>query len=1271
MRDRLFCFLAAGTVALVGFAGCGDGEEGGGGGTAGTGGAGGTGGDAGGLCPSASFTLPSEGAKLSAADDADGDCSNGLQMDVTVATDAQSGTKATLLADGQEVGSATASGAVLKFSSVTLSSKGTVELAVRFGGAPTCDATVAVTIDCGAAGCVIAKPAVSPTHPKLNGVPVAEGGDRASAPGQQYQAAFEVTTDVADGQPVALTVDGIKSAAIGLAAGGVASFPGVTLVPDGDHKVQAVCGAPGGKNGASSEVTFPVDTTPPALSNLSPPDGKFFGPSDDSDPVKAGLQFNVCGETASADALDLPASLGAGQNNFCVGIGTSTPTCSGATTGGAGTANGGCVVLDCPGGAPFDLTVSLRDDGGNPTTKTIQGVRCASSLPSVQIIDPVDGTGSDVTKHILAASMTQPRKDQDSAKAGCQFTVSACTDVNGKGTLFTGVGTPTEVVGQKDIQAQTATAADNCPAGYPFVIKFVNADIPESAETSANALQTPTSMYVTVTDTSTALGTSPTVQVWADCTAPTISEWAPNPLCGKLYQSASDVTQNLSLASTNSPVSLTITSSGAPQVYPEQSWSLGFSAFGNVTFKQGANTVVATTTEPAGNTGALKTPCTVTVGDPPVVTWTSPTQASAFNASTDGNSGTAGWQGSLSVQTNVGGSGGTITFKVDCGGTVTTLGTVSIDGGGAATLASATLPECASATITAETSNIPGKGVGTASLANKPIDTVAPGAATALAAVVKERRATSFTLSWTAPADNGSSPVGGYQVRVAKAAITPANFDAAESVAFLGAPKAPGQTESLEVNSRIIETNYYFAVAATDAAGNRGSVVSTGPAKAAFNQIVLKSGTTNEQIGLTIDGSTSINGDAYSDLLVGGRNGYHLYVWLGSASGYAANPDVTITGVSGTRFGQGAAVVGDIDGDSLADVAVGAPLEGGKGRVYIFKGRATWPAALAHTQADYVIDVDSSADSKFTGSAFGASITPLGDFDQDGAPDFAATAPIYGSSQGYVAIVRGVTTGTPFPAATTVPTAVGTRVIAVIGDPAAPTGRFGTRIVGLGPYYTGNHPAMVVSAPQAGMVYAFQGDTGVTGTLLAANAKEKYTGVVSYRTGQTLSNLGPITAVTSLGVGAPATQTSAGGEARLFYGSASSLFAAAPVVVTNSVAQSVGDNFSYALFGGGFSGSTVNVSLIGGSGMDVGFSSIKLAGNAAKLYLAEGSKLSASGDIIALADVVVDLPVDWVGSSGQSGPIKDMNNDGYADIAVGEQTNGAVSTYDGRVIVLW
>lgn len=1270
MRKQLFLFAVVGVLSFAGFPACGDGEEKNAGGTGGVAGGGGTGGDASGQCPSADFSFPADGAVLAAGQDQDQKCSNGIQLDVTVATNAKAGTSATLLDGTQEIGTTTVSGALLKFANVTLQSTGSSKLTVRFDDVANCEASINVTEACGDVECTLAKPALSATHPELNGVPVAQGGDRASAPGQDYQVAFEVSTNIEDGQPVTLTVDGKANAAVAIASGGVATFPGVTLTPDGDHTVQAACSPKTGEPGSSAQVTYPVDTTPPDLTNVAPADGHFFGPADDTNAAKTGLQFKICGETSAADAIDLPSSLGTAASNFCVGVGSATPTCTAATTGGAPAgAKGGCVELDCPGGAPFDVNVTLTDDAGNPTTDTIQGVRCASSLPSVQIVEPVAGTGADVTTHILAATTNQVRKDQDAGTKGAQYTVVACTDVaSGTARLFA------QLAGATKAQVGTATPAvaqvsDNCPAGLGNVVKFTNVTLPESAQAADNTLATATELVVEVEDVSTAKNSSPAVQVWVDSEVPTIGEWVPNPLCGKLYQSTTSVNQALSFLASNVPVTLVVTSNGTPVTYNGNTASNGIVNFGNVTFAQGTNDITATTKEPSGNSGALKSPCTVTVGNPPIVTWTSPTSSTMLNATTDGNGASAGWQGNLSVSTDVGGSGGTVTFKVTCGATVTTLGTANIDASGNAALSGVTLPDCISATLTAETSNIASKGVGTANL-TKAIDTVVPGVPTGLTATVLDRRATSFTLSWTAPAD-GSGSVGGYLVKVSKSPITGANFDAAENVAFLGSPKAAGQTETLDVNSRIIETNYYFAVAATDAAGNQSAIVSAGPAKATFNSTVLN-GTGVERMGTAVDGWGDLNGDGFSDLVVGGFASTNVYVWFGSATGFAASPNVTITGPASVRFGQFLSVVGDVDSDGFQDIAVGAVLDGGNGRVYVFRGRANWPATVASGTADTVVNVDPAQDSKFTGAVFGSSITRLGDLDQDGAADFAIGAYLYGvtgTRQGYVAVVRGVPAGQSLPAAITIPQDVGTRVIAFVGDPAKGNGWFGFDAVGLPGYYTGGHPALVVAAASAGTLYSFQGDTGLTGTILAATAKETYVGSVGGQTGSSLANIGPIGAVASIGAGTPMATTT-GGDVRIFLGTPSAVLPSTPVTVTNSAATTAGDSFGLALFGGGFAGSSVNVSFIGSSGVDVAISSRNLAGAAAKVYLVEGSKLaSGGGDIVTLADVVYALPTDWRGSSAHSGPIKDLNKDGYGDLAFGEQRAG--QTYPGRVVVLW
>ena len=121
-------------------------------------------------------------------------------------------------------------------------------------------------------------------------------------------------------------------------------------------------------------TSFPVDTTAPNLSVTSPAAGQFFGPTE----LDSQGRFSVCARTTSADAAGLPASLGAGVNNLCVALGGST-SCVG-TAAVAAINTDACVPVTCPGGAPFDITVTLKDGAGNPTTTTIQGVSCASTL---------------------------------------------------------------------------------------------------------------------------------------------------------------------------------------------------------------------------------------------------------------------------------------------------------------------------------------------------------------------------------------------------------------------------------------------------------------------------------------------------------------------------------------------------------------------------------------------------------------------------------------------------------------------------------------------------------------------------------------------------------------------------------------------------------------------------------------------------------------------------------------------------------------------------
>ncbi len=1213
-------------------------------------------------CSVVTFVLPEDNAKLTEADDAAGpagagggagtdSCDDGFQYTVKAQTTAADGTTATLFAGTNQVASTKVSGGLATFDETQLPI-GASDLKVQIGPESCTPALTHVTVSCnGIPTCDISKPVVSVTHPSLNGVPVAEGGDRASAAGSPYQVAFEVTTNVEDGQAVALRVGSSVQLVTAVAQGGKAQFPGVPLAPDGDYAVVATCQARSGKTSKSTEANFTVDTLAPDLAVTAPIAGKHFGPDEDSDAATAGQQFQVCGSTNADDALDLPDSLGAAKDNFCVALGTATPTCVHAT------GKTPCVTLNCQDRSSFDLKVTLGDKAGNSSASTVQGVSCSSSLPGVAIINPVDGTGADTSTHILSASTTNARKDENAGKAGAQFTVVACTDVAAAPMTLLG-----SVKGQTAQQLATTTsvaavAADNCPAGKAYVGKFAGATLPESSPAVLGALLNPTELIVTVSDQGT-VGTSPAVDVWVDSVAPSVGMATPNPLCGLTLQSATSVALQVTLFTSAVPLTATVTNSGTTSTYTATTSQAGQAILGSVNFFPGTNDLVATTTDPAGNPGALVSPCVVTVGNMPILSWLSP-NGNKLNISSDTDSATPGWQGTVSVQTDVGGTGATVQFSTTAGN----LGApVAVNGSGVATSPVITLDDAASVKLTATTSDVPSRGVGTISQ-TVVVDTSAPSAITDLAASVPAalRRQTTFHLAWTVPIDAGGA-VASYDVRVAKGTpITAGNFDALEQIGYGGTAAAVGTTDGVNVAGRTIENDYYFAVAPIDQAGNRGPLAAAGPAAAHFNSTVLTTGIAAEAFGYRVDGSTSLDGDAYSDLVVGAENSNTVYIYMGSATGYPSTPTSTIVG-SSVGFGIGASIVGDIDSDGLPDLAIGSPFEG-NGTVSIFKGRHPWPATLQQSSADYVVQ----AGSGFESALNGFTIAPLGDYNADNVDDFAVGALRYnggGSVGGRISVVYGVANGSAF-GTVSLPADYGTRALAIDGVT-------GQTLTGLGRYYAGGGTTLVASSPASGgRVMAFHGLSGQVGPVTTAD--QVFTGpLAGGRTGFGLAFLGGGGSVPVVGIGSSAQGNNPpNGRVDLFAGSiATGPFGGAQAIFTNSRATAVGDAFGLMVVGSAFSNG-VTTSIIGDGAPDVVLGGIREGGAATHIYILTGQNAITPGtrDIVSAADVSYQMPLGWQGCSNYSGPIKDANGDGYADLAIGERR--LTTGLNGQVLVLW
>ncbi|MBK7434211.1 MAG: FG-GAP repeat protein [Chitinophagaceae bacterium] len=171
-------------------------------------------------------------------------------------------------------------------------------------------------------------------------------------------------------------------------------------------------------------------------------------------------------------------------------------------------------------------------------------------------------------------------------------------------------------------------------------------------------------------------------------------------------------------------------------------------------------------------------------------------------------------------------------------------------------------------------------------------------------------------------------------------------------------------------------------------------------------------------MGISVAAAGDVNGDGYSDVIDGAyfySNGQSnegaAFVYHGSAAGLSLSPNNTPDDADqfAAQFGISIASAGDVNGDGYSDVIIGAwQYDDGlvdEGRAFVYHGSATGLSATPNSTPD---------DADQTNANFGISVASAGDVNGDGYSDVIIGAYQYDDGfvdEGRAFVYHGSATG--------------------------------------------------------------------------------------------------------------------------------------------------------------------------------------------------------------------------------------------------------------------